>query len=71
MSNKERAEQEFKKITEAYAVLSDKEKKQQYDRFGKAGLNNSGSRQHDPFNMFNSMFGGRSPFGNFNVNFTK
>ena len=70
LSNKERAEQEFKKITEAYAVLSDKEKKQQYDRFGKAGLNNSGPRQNDPFNMFNSMFGGRSPFGNFNVNFS-
>ena len=26
LSNKERAEEEFKKITEAYAVLSDKEK---------------------------------------------
>lgn len=33
------AEEKFKEATEAYAVLSDAEKRQTYDRFGHAGLN--------------------------------
>ena len=37
--NKEpEAEEKFKEISEAYAVLSDAEKKQQYDMFGHAGI---------------------------------
>ena len=35
--NKE-AEDKFKELTEAYQVLSDQAKRQQYDRFGHAGF---------------------------------
>lgn len=36
-----KAEEYFKKIGEAYAVLSDPDKRAKYEAFGKAGLNNS------------------------------
>ncbi len=46
------AEEQFKKISEAYAVLSDKEKRQQYDQFGSAGFHQRYS-QEDIFKNFN------------------
>lgn len=46
------AEEKFKKISEAYAVLSDKEKKQQYDTYGSTDFHRRYS-QEDIFNNFN------------------
>ena len=51
------AEEKFKEINEAYAVLSDKEKRQQYDTFGAEGFSRRFS-QEDIFRGFdfNSVF---------------
>jgi molecular chaperone DnaJ len=53
------AEEKFKEASEAYAVLTDAEKRATYDRFGHAGL--SGSSQgfndiHDIFSQFGDIF---------------
>lgn len=41
-NDKQKAEEAFKKISEAYSVLSDAEKRQQYDQFGKDGPHSGG-----------------------------
>ena len=46
-----KAEEQFKKISEAYAVLSDKEKRKQYDQFGSEGFRQQYS-QEDIFRNF-------------------
>ncbi len=60
--NDKEAEEKFKKINEAYQILSDKEKRQIYDTYGKKGLESSGFGFSDMegsiFDIFNSVFGG-------------
>ncbi len=63
------AEEQFKECGEAYAILSDAEKRARYDRFGHAGVSgNGGSGGFDPSgfvdvqdifgDIFGDMFGG-------------
>lgn len=54
-NNKEEADKKFKEISEAYEVLSDKNKRQIYDTYGEEGLK-AGPNGPD-------MGGGPSPFG--------
>ena len=50
--NNKSAEEKFKKISEAYAVLSDTEKRQQYDQFGSADQYRQQYSQEDIFRNF-------------------
>ncbi|MFT3750523.1 MAG: molecular chaperone DnaJ [Agriterribacter sp.] len=58
------AEEKFKEAAEAYEVLSDSNKKAQYDRFGHAGVGNNrggfgggGMNMDDIFSQFGDVFG--------------
>ncbi len=53
------AEDRFKEIQEAYAILSDSEKRQVYDRYGHQGLSGGGSGGFQGFHMnFEDIFSG-------------
>lgn len=66
------AEEKFKEAAEAYEVLSDADKKAQYDRFGHAGMANNGRggfsgqgmNMDDIFSQFGDIFG-EDIFGSF------
>jgi molecular chaperone DnaJ len=72
--NKE-AEEKFKEAAEAYEILSDADKKAQYDRYGHAGVSGNGRggfggggqnmNMDDIFSQFGDIFGDDSPFGSF------
>ena len=53
-----KAEEKFKEAAEAYAILSDSDKRARYDRFGHAGV--GGAQGFDPsqFTGFEDIFGG-------------
>ncbi|KAM9343494.1 dnaJ homolog subfamily B member 2 isoform 1-T2 [Pholidichthys leucotaenia] len=77
--NKEEAEKKFKELAEAYEVLSDKSKRDAYDRYGSDRMRQAGSSSSDfssdfsgftftfrsPDEVFREFFGGEDPFASF------
>lgn len=72
----ENAEEKFKEVQEAYAVLSDENRRKQYDQFGHAAFTNNSSggfsgydfSDFDFSDIFDNLFG--ADFGNFSSSFS-
>ena len=67
------SEEKFKEAAEAYEILSDADKRAQYDRFGHSafspgrggGFSGTSMNMDDIFSQFGDIFGDESPFGSF------
>jgi molecular chaperone DnaJ len=64
------ADARFKEINEAYQVLSDPQRRQSYDTFGRAGVGGTGAEGYGPFggfqgfgDIFDAFFGGAAAGG--------
>jgi molecular chaperone DnaJ len=67
-SHDPQAEEKFKEAAEAYEVLSDRERRATYDRYGREGLRSGGyAPNFDSFgsvaDIFDAFFGGSGTFG--------
>jgi molecular chaperone DnaJ len=57
------AEEKFKEAAEAYEVLSDRQRRETYDRFGHEGVRSRGFEPGVAFqDIFDAIFGGGDPF---------
>ena len=58
------AEQKFKEVAMAYEILSDDQKREEYDRFGSIGGSGSPFQGSGSISdIFEAFFGSQSPFG--------
>jgi DnaJ-class molecular chaperone len=65
-NDRERAEVAFKKLSEAYDILSDPHKRESYDQFGKQGPNAEGETSfRSAEEIFKEFFGEANPFNIF------
>jgi len=56
------AEEKFKKLAEAYEVLSDARRRREYDEGEQVFFRTSAGGHADPFDIFKSFFGDNDPF---------